>query len=114
MQNVIEVLLFYTKQIAIGFKEIIKKHLNDIEKIIDNIVEGFENNGRLFYVGCGTSGRLGILDASECPPTFKVNPLLVQGIIAGGSEAVFKSIEGAEDSFNDGYNAIFATYFLLL
>jgi len=85
---------------------IIKKHLKDIEHIINIIINGFSNNGRLFYIGCGTSGRFGILDASECPPTFKVNPLLVQGIIAGGNEAVFKSIEGAEDSFNDGYDIL--------
>ncbi len=62
------------------------------------IVEGvFRNGGRLFYVGAGTSGRLGILDASECPPTFGTDPEMVQGIIAGGPPAVFRSQEGAED-----------------
>ena len=85
---------------------IIKKNLIDIEHIIDNVIKGFKNNGRLFYVGCGTSGRLGILDASECPPTFKVDQSLIQGIIAGGISAIYESAEGAEDSFEDGYEII--------
>jgi len=83
---------------------IINKHLRNIEKIIENVISSFQKGGRLFYIGCGTSGRLGILDASECPPTFKVDKSLVQGIIAGGKNAVFQSIEGAEDSYDDGYN----------
>ena len=58
--------------------------------------------GRLFYVGAGTSGRLGVLDASECPPTFGVKPSMVQGIIAGGRRALVRSIEGAEDHAEDG------------
>jgi N-acetylmuramic acid 6-phosphate etherase len=71
------------------------------------IVEGvFRNGGRLFYVGAGTSGRLGILDASECPPTFGVDPEMVQGIIAGGMPAVFRSQEGAEDLPENGAAAI--------
>ena len=83
---------------------IIKNHLKNIEKVIENVVSSFDKGGRLFYIGCGSSGRLGILDASECPPTFKVNKSLVQGIIAGGKNAVFQSIEGAEDSYDGGYN----------
>ena len=83
---------------------VISKHLDKIEQIIMNVVSGFKKQGRLFYIGCGTSGRLGILDASECPPTFKVHESLVQGIIAGGKSAVYKSVEGAEDSYDDGYN----------
>ena len=72
-----------------------------------SIVEGvFRGGGRLFYVGAGTSGRLGILDASECPPTFGVDPELVQGIIAGGPPAVFKSQEGAEDVPEHGAAAV--------
>jgi N-acetylmuramic acid 6-phosphate etherase len=71
------------------------------------IVEGvFRGGGRLFYVGAGTSGRLGILDASECPPTFGSDPEMVQGIIAGGPPAVFKSQEGAEDLPENGAKAI--------
>jgi N-acetylmuramic acid 6-phosphate etherase len=71
------------------------------------IVEGvFRGGGRLFYVGAGTSGRLGILDASECPPTFNTDPDLVQGIIAGGPAAVFRSQEGAEDLPENGAAAI--------
>ncbi len=71
------------------------------------IVEGvFRNGGRLFYVGAGTSGRLGILDASECPPTFGTDPEMVQGIIAGGPPAVFRSQEGAEDLPENGAAAI--------
>ena len=72
-----------------------------------SIIEGvFRGGGRLFYVGAGTSGRLGILDASECPPTFGVDPELVQGIIAGGQPAVFRSQEGAEDVPEHGAAAV--------
>jgi N-acetylmuramic acid 6-phosphate etherase len=71
------------------------------------LVEGvFRGGGRLFYVGAGTSGRLGILDASECPPTFGSDPEMVQGIIAGGPQAVFRSQEGAEDLPENGARAI--------
>jgi N-acetylmuramic acid 6-phosphate etherase len=69
---------------------------------VDRITETIKRGGRLFYIGAGTSGRLGILDASECPPTFGTDPELVQGIIAGGTQAVFSAVEGAEDSENDG------------
>lgn len=68
----------------------------------DLIVQSFRNNGRLFYFGAGTSGRLGILDASECPPTYGTPPELVQGVIAGGMQALIKSVEGAEDSEEQG------------
>ena len=72
-----------------------------------SIVEGvFRGGGRLFYIGAGTSGRLGILDASECPPTFGTDPEMVQGIIAGGPPAVFRSQEGAEDLPENGAAAI--------
>ena len=71
------------------------------------IIEGvFRGGGRLFYVGAGTSGRLGILDASECPPTFGTDPEMVQGIIAGGTAAVFRSQEGAEDLPENGAKAV--------
>lgn len=64
----------------------------------DRIVEAFRSGGRLFYVGAGTSGRIGILDASECPPTYGTDPSMVQGLIAGGFQAVKDPVEGAEDS----------------
>lgn len=74
-----------------------------IAQAADFIVEAFKSGGRLFYVGAGTSGRLGILDASECPPTFGTPPSMVQGIIAGGFQAVKDAVEGAEDS--EGWGA---------
>ncbi|MEP7344421.1 MAG: N-acetylmuramic acid 6-phosphate etherase [Gemmatimonadaceae bacterium] len=77
-----------------------------IAQAIELIEHAFRNDGRLLYVGAGTSGRLGILDASECPPTFGSDPSLVQGIIAGGMPAVFRSQEGAEDSPANGAGAI--------
>jgi len=77
-----------------------------IAAAIDLIVARFKDGGRLFYVGAGTSGRLGVLDASECPPTFGVPPSLVQGIIAGGRRALVCSAEGAEDYPEDGAAAI--------
>jgi N-acetylmuramic acid 6-phosphate etherase len=77
-----------------------------IAAAIDLIVDCFHAGGRLFYVGAGTSGRLGVLDASECPPTFGVRHTLVQGIIAGGRRALVRSIEGAEDHPEDGAKAI--------
>ncbi|HZG80010.1 MAG TPA: N-acetylmuramic acid 6-phosphate etherase [Brevibacillus sp.] len=72
--------------------------LDEVAKAVDIIVASLENEGRLFYFGAGTSGRLGILDASECPPTFGTPPELVQGVIAGGQKAMVRAVEGAEDS----------------
>jgi len=80
----------------------VAKQSKQIAAAIDVIVARFKEGGRLFYVGAGTSGRLGILDASECPPTFGVPPSLVQGIIAGGRRALVRSAEGAEDYPEDG------------
>ena len=80
-----------------------RKH---IAAAVDMVVERLARGGRLFYVGAGTSGRLGVLDASECPPTFGVSPFLVQGIIAGGRRALVRSAEGAEDYAEDGAEAI--------
>lgn len=68
-----------------------------IAKAIDTVAEAFSNGNRLFFIGAGTSGRLGVLDASECPPTFGVSPDMVQGIIAGGKECMFRAAENAED-----------------
>src|SRR5687767_1871335 len=69
----------------------------EIVRAIDLIANSLSNGGRLFYIGAGTSGRLGVIDAAECPPTFLSPPEQVQGIIAGGYEAMQRSIEGAED-----------------
>lgn len=71
--------------------------LGDIARAVDGIVERLKNGGRLFYIGTGTSGRLGVLDASECPPTFGVPPELVQGVIAGGYDACYRAVEASED-----------------
>ena len=76
----------------------VEKEIPSISKAVDEIAEAFKRGGRLIYCGAGTSGRLGILDASECPPTYGVSEELVQGIIAGGHEAIFRAKEGAEDS----------------
>ena len=77
-----------------------------IAKVIELAESAFRVGGRLFYVGAGTSGRLGVLDASECPPTFSTDPEMVQGIIAGGLIALTRSQEGAEDAGKDGAAAI--------
>jgi N-acetylmuramic acid 6-phosphate etherase len=76
----------------------VEKELPKIAEAIDSITLRMYKGGRLIYIGAGTSGRLGILDASECPPTFGVSEEIVQGIIAGGKEAIFRAKEGAEDS----------------
>jgi N-acetylmuramic acid 6-phosphate etherase len=73
------------------------REIPQIAQAIDRIVERLETGGRLFYIGAGTSGRLGVLDASECPPTFNTPPELVQGLIAGGDRALRTSVEKAED-----------------
>lgn len=79
------------------------KNLDKIEKLINNIEPRMHKGGRLFYIGAGTSGRLGILDASECPPTFGVSDQIVIGLIAGGDKAIRKSQEFAEDSLEQGW-----------
>ena len=79
------------------------KNLDKIEKLINNIEPRIHKGGRLFYIGAGTSGRLGILDASECPPTFGVSDQIVIGLIAGGDKAIRKSQEFAEDSLEQGW-----------
>ncbi|MFH1884865.1 MAG: N-acetylmuramic acid 6-phosphate etherase [Planctomycetota bacterium] len=80
----------------------VARQCKQIAAAIDLIVARFRKGGRLFYVGAGTSGRLGVLDAAECPPTFGVSPSLVQGIIAGGRRALVRAVEGAEDCARDG------------
>jgi len=77
---------------------VVKLIIPQIAKAVDKIVQSFANGGRLIYIGAGTSGRLGILDAVECPPTFSVSDQQVIGIIAGGNNAIHKAVEGAEDN----------------
>ena len=84
------------KKVAIA----VEAELAHIAKAVDLVASKLKTGGRLFYIGAGTSGRLGVLDASECPPTFGVSPHLVQGLIAGGHKALMSSIEGAEDNKN--------------
>ncbi len=80
----------------------VEKVLPEIAEVVEKIVERLKNGGRLFYIGTGTSGRLGVLDASEIPPTFGVSYDLIQGIIAGGFDALYKATEASEDNFEQG------------
>ncbi|MEO6725952.1 MAG: N-acetylmuramic acid 6-phosphate etherase [Blastocatellia bacterium] len=82
--------------------EAVEKVLPDIARAVDGIVERLERGGRLFYTGTGTSGRLGVLDAAECPPTFGVSPDVVQGVLAGGYDACYKAVEASEDDRGAG------------
>jgi len=84
----------------------VEKAKHDIAAAIDRTAKALHHGGHLFYVGAGTSGRLGVLDAAECPPTFCTSPDLVQGIIAGGAGALVRSSEDLEDKAEDGYDAI--------
>lgn len=86
------------QKVALAVKEVIPQ----IKPVIEETIISFNKGGRLFYIGAGTSGRLGILDASECVPTFGVNAEMVQGIIAGGKKAMTIAVEGAEDSLELG------------
>ncbi|MEL3906708.1 MAG: N-acetylmuramic acid 6-phosphate etherase [Treponema sp.] len=84
----------------------VEQAIPQLTVLIDCAVEVFKKGGRLFYLGAGTSGRLGVLDASECPPTYGVSTGMVQGFIAGGDEALRRSIEGAEDDENHGIDQL--------
>lgn len=84
----------------------VEKAIPSIERAVEEISERMKKGGRLFYIGCGTSGRLGVLDASECPPTYGVPYDLVIGIIAGGDGAIRKAVEGAEDNREAGYTDV--------
>ncbi|WP_378955739.1 N-acetylmuramic acid 6-phosphate etherase [Pelosinus sp. sgz500959] len=92
--EIIELINQEDQKVAMAIRNI----LPDIAKVVDYIVEALQSGGRLFYLGAGTSGRIGILDASECPPTYGTDPELVQGLIAGGAQAILRAVEGAEDS----------------
>ncbi len=85
-------------RVAVAVSEV----LPEIARAVEGIVERLQRGGRLFYTGTGTSGRLGVLDAAECPPTFGVSPELVQGIIAGGYEACYRAVEASEDDMEAG------------
>ena len=89
----------------------VESQLPAIARAVDAIAERFAQGGRLFYIGAGTSGRLGVLDASECPPTFSVPPTLVQGLIAGGDAALRNSSEHSEDSPEEGERDLVAAGF---
>ncbi|MGF6953718.1 N-acetylmuramic acid 6-phosphate etherase [Neobacillus sp. B4I6] len=94
--NPIEILRIMNEQdqlVALAVKDV----LPDVEAAVQFVFESFKNGGRLIYLGAGTSGRLGVLDAVECPPTFSTDPEMVQGIMAGGEGAFLKAVEGAED-----------------
>ncbi|MFT4416255.1 N-acetylmuramic acid 6-phosphate etherase [Fredinandcohnia humi] len=80
----------------------VRSALPQIEQAVEAIYETLKKNGRLFYIGAGTSGRLGVLDAAECPPTFCTPPEMVQAIMAGGESAMFTAVEGAEDDLDGG------------
>jgi N-acetylmuramic acid 6-phosphate etherase len=86
----------------------VRRSIPDIARAVDLVTEAFRSNGKLFYAGAGTSGRLGILDAAECPPTFGVEPERVQGMIAGGRDTVFRSREGVEDQESAGADDVAA------
>lgn len=92
--EIIELISEEDKKVA----EAVAKQKTNIAKAVDLIVDGLSRGGRLFFIGAGTSGRLGVMEAAECPPTFGTKPSLIQGIIAGGKKALWHSSEGAEDS----------------
>ena len=92
----LEILTIMNEQDA-GIAASVRAVLPDIARAVDRIVASFQAGGHLFYIGAGTSGRLGVLDASECSPTFNVSPELVQGIIAGGERALSRATEASED-----------------
>ena len=100
VNRLLEIINLEDQTVAISVKKVIPK----IKKLIDKIIYQLDKGGRLFYIGSGTSGRLGVVDASECPPTFGVSTGLIVGIIAGGDKAIRKSIENAEDDELKGWN----------
>ena len=92
--SMLEIINSEDKKAAIA----VEAELTNISKAVDLITDKLKKGGRMLYIGAGTSGRLGVLDASECPPTFGVSPHMIQGVIAGGPKALMSSIEGAEDN----------------
>lgn len=102
--NILRLINDEDKLVAIA----VEREIPRIAKAVDIIIESFKDGGRLIYVGAGTSGRLGVLDAAECPPTFSSPPEMVEAIIAGGDIALRRPVEGAEDSAEAGAEAISA------
>ena len=98
VEDILQIINNEDKKIA----QAIEEQIEHIAKAVNLVILAFRNNGRLIYVGAGTSGRIGVLDAVECPPTYGTNPKMVQGIIAGGDKAMFYSQEGAEDKEENG------------
>ena len=100
--EIIELISEEDKKVA----EIVARAKKKIAEAVDLVVDRLTKGGRLFFVGAGTSGRLGVMEAAECPPTFGTRPSLIQGIIAGGKKALRRSIEGSEDSKREAQNAL--------
>lgn len=100
----VEEILYLINEEDNSVPSVVAKEIPYIAQAVDILVEAFKNGGRLFYTGAGTSGRLGVLDAAECPPTFGTTPEMIQGIIAGGIDALTIAVEGAEDNFEIGNN----------
>ncbi len=107
-QESISQILYHINDEDLKVAAVVRQEMAPIEKAVELVIAAFKQGGRLIYVGAGTSGRLGVLDASECPPTFGVDPEMVQGIIAGGMKALTRAQEGAEDKPEDGAAAIAA------
>jgi N-acetylmuramic acid 6-phosphate etherase len=103
--STLEIVDLFNREDAKTIEAIAKARI-PLARVIDRTAAAINKGGRLFYVGAGTSGRLGVLDAAECPPTFCTPPELVQGILAGGAAALLKSSEALEDRPEDGQNAI--------
>lgn len=101
-KSILELIVDEDAKVAIA----VKNEVPAINKVVLRLKDILQSGGRLFYVGAGTSGRMGVVDAAECPPTFGTDPKQIQAIIAGGKEAVFRSQEGAEDSEENGANEI--------
>jgi N-acetylmuramic acid 6-phosphate etherase len=99
VMSVRQILEFMSDEDA-GVSSAVRRVLPEVEMAVDLVIHSFKRGGRLVYVGAGTSGRLGVIDAAECPPTFGSDPQQVVGIISGGPEAVFRSREGAEDDMD--------------
>jgi N-acetylmuramic acid 6-phosphate etherase len=97
-QEIVRLMNREDRKVAIA----VGRELPAIARAVDAIVDGIRKGGRLIYVGAGSSGRMGVLDAAECPPTFGTSPKLVQALIAGGRRAITKAVEGAEDSERNG------------
>jgi len=103
--SILDALAVMNEQDSVAVKAVASQRA-EVARAIEMVATALKAGGRLIYVGAGTSGRLGVLDAAECPPTFGVDPRMVQGVIAGGEGAMFRSVEGAEDREDDGAAAM--------